>query len=224
MSGGERSRIRHFKAHARLLIALAIGLAAGALFGHIDLATRIVLAWNIGVCAFLIPTWYMMLTTDEARLKRKAAEQDEPRTIILAITVAAVLASLGGVVAEIQFARTAAGQTAAVALLLSISTVVLSWLCMHTLFAIHYAHEFYGDHARTGAVEGGLKFTGRQTRMGYGEFAYVAFCIGMTYQVSDFVTGSRKFRWLVTTHAGLSFFYNTFILALVINFIVELGR
>lgn len=215
----------HIQAYLRLLVALGAGGVASALLANsFDLATRLLFGWNIGVCVLLALTWYLFATADEAQLRKRAAGEDEPRTVILAVMVAAVLASLGGTVIEVQVAKAATGFPAATATALCISTVVLSWLCMHTLFAVHYAHEFYGERGRKGVSAGGLEFPHSPPSIGYTEFVYMAFCVGMTYQVSDMSALNRKFRWLITVHAGLSFFFNTFILALIVNFISGLGR
>ncbi len=217
--------IRHIKAHARLLIAIGVGVATGViLYRSADLVTRILIGWNIGAFVFVALTWRMMATTGETQLQRKAAEEDEPRTVILVVMVAAVLASLGGTVYEVQAARAATGASFVMATALCIATVVFSWLCMHTLFAIHYAHDFYGERSGKSTSERGLAFAQSSSGVGYMEFIYMAFCIGMTYQLSDIMARNRKFRRLITVHAGLSFFYNTFILALAVNFISGLGH
>ncbi len=184
----------HFQAHLRLLIALVVGGVAGVLLGgSFDPVTCVLFGWNIGVCVFLALIWLMFATADEAQLRRHAAEEDEPRTVILAIMVAAVLASLGGTVFEVQMAKTAVGIAAAAASVLCISTVVLSWLCMHTLFTMHYAHEFYGEHGRKDMSNCGLEFPRSPAHIGYMEFVYMAFCVGMTYQVSDMSALNGKF-------------------------------
>jgi uncharacterized membrane protein len=83
------------------------------------------------------------------------------------------------------------------------------------LFAIHYAHRYYGEPAQEAGR--GLIFPEPNAAPNYSEFVYFAFCIGMTYQVSDVMTCTRAFRRLVTFHGALSFFYNTFVLALAVN-------
>jgi uncharacterized membrane protein len=220
------SPVRHLKAHFRLLIGLGAGIAAGALLSSdFAVVTRILFGWNIGIGVFLVLTWHMLLTAGEARLRQQqAAQQDEPRTIILAVMVAAVLASLGGTAFEVHVARTASGAPVLMATALCVSTVILSWLFMHTLFAVHYAHEYYGDRGDKAADHSGLAFPRALSKLGYPEFIYMSFCVGMTYQVSDMAALNRKFRWLITVHGCLSFFYNTFILALVVNYLSGLGN
>ena len=63
---------------------------------------------------------------------------------------------------------------------------------------------------------GGLDFPGKR-EPDYMDFAYFAFTIGMTFQVSDVVITSRQLRQLVLVHGMLSFGFNTVILALTIN-------
>ena len=100
---------------------------------------------------------------------------------------------------------------------LPLATVVLSWTCMHMLFATHYAHRYYGDNEGMEPSRPGLLFPEPNATPGYGDFVYFSFCIGMTYQVSDVMTVTRPFRNLVTIHGALSFFYNTFVLALAVS-------
>jgi uncharacterized membrane protein len=216
----------HLKSHYRLLIGLGVGVAASVLLSSaFAVVTQILFGWNIGIGVFLALTWSMLLTAGEARLRQQqAAQQDEPRTIILAVMVAAVLASLGGTAFEVHVARTESGAAVMMATALCVSTVILSWLCMHTLFAMHYAHEYYGDRGERDVNEGGLAFPHALSKLGYPEFIYMSFCVGMTYQVSDMAALNRKFRWLITVHGCLSFFYNTFILALVVNYLSGLGN
>ena len=107
-------------------------------------------------------------------------------------------------------------------LLLALVTVVLSWLLMHAVFGLRYAHNFYGDSdtdARKHA--GGLNFP-RERWPDYRDFAYFSYVIGMTCQVSDVQVTSRKMRRLVLLHGILAFGFNTVILALTINTVSSL--
>jgi uncharacterized membrane protein len=205
----------HRGAHFRLLSAIAVGLAVGVLAPVEDWKIRWLIGWDAGVTVLLLGIWHMMAKATLEHLQVKAAQQDENAPVILGVMIAAVLASLAGVLAVIHDTRQAAGGTAIYFVLLSLATLVLSWLCMNVLFAIHYAHRYYGDPTQeTGR---GLIFPEPQAAPNYTEFIYFAFCIGMTYQVSDVMTCTREFRKLVTFHGALSFFYNTFVLALGVS-------
>jgi uncharacterized membrane protein len=107
-------------------------------------------------------------------------------------------------------------------LLLALATVVLSWLLMHAVFGLRYAHNFYGD-SETDAEEhaGGLEFPGNAPP-DYRDFAYFSYVIGMTCQVSDVEVSSRAMRRLVLLHGVLAFGFNTVILALTINTVSSL--
>jgi uncharacterized membrane protein len=204
----------HRGAHLRQLLAIAVGAAVCAVAPAKDWAIRGLIGWDAGVMVLLLSIGHMMAKTTLEHLQVKAAQQDENAPVILGVMIAAVLASLGGVLAVIHDTRAAAGGVAYL-VLLALGTLLLSWLCMNVLFAIHYAHRYYGE---TGEEAGrGLIFPEPQAAPNYAEFIYFAFCIGMTYQVSDVMTRTREFRKLVTFHGALSFFYNTFVLALAVG-------
>ena len=191
-----------------------MGAAVGDFAPAEDWAIRGLIGWDAGVTVLLMSIWHMMATTTLEHLQVKAAQQDENAPVILGVMIAAVLASLGGVLAVIRDTRQAAGGVAYL-VLLALGTLLLSWLCMNMLFAIHYAHRYYGEPAQE--IGRGLIFPEPNAAPNYSEFVYFAFCIGMTYQVSDVMTCTRAFRRLVTFHGALSFFYNTFVLALAVN-------
>lgn len=218
MSRDRRSTPKHSLhrgAHLRLLFAIAVGATVGAVAPVEDWAIRWLIGWDAGVAVLLASIWHMMASTTLEHLQLKAAQQDENAPVILALMSAAVLASLGGVLAVIHDTRQAAAGTTAYLILLALGTLLLSWLCMNMLFAIHYAHRYYGEPAQEAGR--GLIFPEPNAAPNYSEFVYFAFCIGMTYQVSDVMTCTRAFRRLVTFHGALSFFYNTFVLALAVN-------
>ena len=58
----------------------------------------------------------------------------------------------------------------------------------------------------------------------YVDFAYVAFTIGMAYQVSDTDLQTRKLRVTALQHSLLSYLLGAVILAMTINLIISLGH
>jgi uncharacterized membrane protein len=102
--------------------------------------------------------------------------------------------------------------------------VISSWMLVHTVFSLRYAHTYYGDPDGPAGPQphaGGLEFPGDR-EPDYLDFAYFSFVIGMTFQVSDVVITSRDFRKLVLLHSMLAFGFNTVILALAINTVAAL--
>ena len=169
--------------------------------------TRLLIGWDVGVAAYLGFAYYMIAHSDVARIKRRAATQDEGSTVILILTATAALASLGAILAELGSAGRQPMNLALAGL-----TIVLSWVFTHTMFALHYAHDFYDQHG----PEGGLTFPGNE-KPDYWDFVYFSFVIGMTSQVSDVAVACRPIRRTVSAHGVISFFFNAALLALLVN-------
>jgi uncharacterized membrane protein len=89
---------------------------------------------------------------------------------------------------------------------------LLSWAFIHTIFALHYAHEFYDED-----IGGGLAFPGGETEPDYWDFVYFSFVIGMTSQVSDVGVTHKEIRRTVAAHGVVSFVFNAALLALTVN-------
>lgn len=209
-------RTLYRRGHLRLLFAALCGGVVGALLPNSALVTRSLIGWDAGVAIWLVTVWRMMATTTVPELRLKSAQQDESAVAILLVMIAAVAASLLGIVFELSRARQNT-HAAAGFILLPLCTIILSWLCMHVIFATHYAHLYYTGGADREPAKPGLVFPEKTPQPSYLEFVYFSFCIGMTYQVSDIMTATRDFRRLITLHGVLSFFYNTFVLALAVS-------
>ena len=211
--------------HWRLFFAVASGLAAGfaAALGDRFVGAPVLVGWDVGAAAFVITTGWMFLRTDEATVSGRAKREDESRFVLTSIVLGAVAASMAAALLALRESKglaNAPGERDLV-LLLSAVTLVLSWMVVQCVFVLHYAHRYFGDSDRDGAVDGGVKFPGEPPRT-YHDFIYVAVCVGATCQVSDFNITTARFRNLVTTHAIFAFCFNTMILALGINIIAGL--
>lgn len=185
------------------------------------LAMRVASAWVAGVAVFLALTAAVMVGASPERVRARVRELDPRRWVVLAIIVAA--ASISLVALGLTLQKEAGETAAALALRLVVTglTVVASWTLTHTIFALHYAHHFYGDvEGPSTADRGGLAFPGTELP-DYWDFLYFAFVIGMTCQVSDVQVTSRAMRRLTLTHGVLSFFFNTIVLALAVNLLAS---
>ena len=125
----------------------------------------------------------------------------------------ATAASVGGIVALLYGAPSASGSRAPDALLAG-ATMILSWLFMQIIFAIHYTHIYYGDE--NGDIRGGLKFAGND-EPDFWDFVYFTVSIGATAQTSDTAVETRRMRRIVTAQAIYSFIFNTAVLATAVN-------
>ncbi len=203
--------LRLVRARPRLATAAAVATAViAALPSDWRLPTRLLVGWDAGVALYLVLVYALMARSSIEHIRRNAARHDEGRVAILVLTVTAALASLGAILAELGSGQ---GPRSALQLALAAATIVLSWGFIHTMFALHYAHDYYGEH---GAGKGGLVFPGEQIP-DYWDFVYFAFVIGMTSQVSDVAVASRPIRRTVNAHGVVSFFFNTALLALSVN-------
>jgi uncharacterized membrane protein len=201
--------VRVVRARPRLFLSILLGLVI-VLFTPADwrLATRTLAGWDIAVGVYLLFAVRLMTGCDANHIRRRAAFQDEGRFTILVLVVASALASLVAILAELSGANRALPQ-----LTLAGATILLSWTFMHTIFALHYAHAYYGEKAAKG---GGLSFPNEETP-DYWDFVYFSFVVGMTSQVSDVAVTSRPLRRLVGVHGVISFIFNVTLLALMVN-------
>jgi uncharacterized membrane protein len=131
------------------------------------------------------------------------------------VLVSASVASLVGVGFDLVKAHQLSGTGRIILTATGLATVVLSWAVVHTVFALRYAHEYYT------APVGGIDFK-NDARPDYQDFAYVAFTVGMTFQVSDTDIQKRIIRRTILRHALLSYLFGAVILAVTINVVASL--
>ena len=131
---------------------------------------------------------------------------------LLLLTAVAALASLAAIFALLS---TSGGNVRTpVHLILATLTIVLSWAFTHTMFALHYAHEYYDENRGRG---GGMEFPGNEPEPDYWDFMYFAFTIGMCAQVSDVTVSCKPIRRTAYGHSIISFIFNAALLALTVN-------
>jgi uncharacterized membrane protein len=212
--------VRVARLHAKLMIAAVVGLAVIVLApGDFRLPTRLLIGWDVGVGLYLALIHPTILRADVERIRQRAREQDEGAFAILLLSIGATLASLVAVVFELGGSKQAPPDQAIIQVLLAMTTILLSWSFVHTIFSIHYAHEYYGE--RSDGLIGGLKFPDDKNP-DYWDFLYFSLVIGMTSQVSDVAITSKVIRRLAAVHGVLSFFFNLTVLALTVNMISNL--
>ncbi|OWY65657.1 hypothetical protein B7486_40725 [cyanobacterium TDX16] len=208
----------------RLLLSILFASLCAFLFpSWLYIVSRILCIWNVGMACFLGLTWRVMFQATPNMMSQKAKMQDAGRLTILSLVTAAACASLLAIGFILHDAKNLSLPILVLHTGLSVVTIIGSWLLVHTIFAMHYAHEYYQDDLSTPVIDdiGGLEFP-QDTRPDYWDFLYYSFVIGMTSQVSDVQVTSRAMRRLTLIHGVLSFFFNTAILAMSINIIAGL--
>ncbi len=205
----------------KLLICLALAIIAYFIIHINDLygLTRLMFAWNIFSLSMIVMNWITFNITDSKEIRSQARVQDPKRAIVFGLVLIATIASILAVVMMIivkEEGKTGMGWR----IPLAIAGMVLSWVLIHTLFTLRYAHIYYGNDVDNPTNHaGGLNFPGSK-RPEYLDFAYFSFVLGMTFQVSDVEITSRSLRTLALFHGMISFAYNTVMIALVINLTV----
>ena len=213
--------VRLARLHARLLISIAVGAAVTLSLATTDwyMATKLLIGWDSGVVLYLALVYQLVATCGIDEIRRRAAQDDEGALALLILTGLSGLAIMGAIVAELGIAKVSGQPRSGLGVTLAMSTILVSWAFVHTIFALHYAHEYYG--ARGDHAIGGLTFPGRQPP-DYWDFVYFSLVIAMTSQVSDVVITSKLIRRIVTVHGALAFFFNVAVFALTVNIVSNL--
>ena len=213
--------VRLARLHARLLISIALGTAVTLSLARTDwyMATKLLLGWDIGVVLYLALVYQLVTTCGIDEIRRRAAEDDEGALALLILTGLSGLAIMGAIIAELGIAKVSGQPRSGLGVTLAMTTIFVSWAFVHTIFALHYAHEYYGE--RGDHAIGGLTFPGRQAP-DYWDFVYFSIVIAMTSQVSDVVITSKVIRRIVTIHGALAFFFNVAVFALTVNIVSNL--
>lgn len=214
--------VRH-RLFASILFAIAVAVFLPREYLPL---TRALCIWNAGAVSFLLLTWMLMLQATPELMRHNAQQLDTGRLAILSTIVAAACASFLAIFFLLRDTKGLPPNLLLLHLGLSALTIVGSWMQVHTIFTMHYAHSYYGNrrHKQHGSYSQakGLDFPGDE-EPDYKDFLYFSFGIGMTCQVADVQTTSRSMRFLVLFHSVMSFFFNTAILAMSVNIIAGLN-
>jgi len=182
----------------------------------LHLPARALAVWDSFAVAAILLAWLAIAFTPQVHLRKHARAQDLSRLFIFVVVVTAACAALLSVIFVIRTHQPEMRIDVTSHIVLGLGTVGLCWTLLHTLFGLHYAHVYYGDSDEDKTMDKGLDFPG-EAPPDYLDFAYFSFVIGMTCQVSDVEVTSKRMRRLALLHGVISFGFNTFILALLIN-------
>ena len=206
--------LRVIRARPRLFSAVGVGVLVAVVLAvatNWRLSTRLLIAWDVTLGLYLGFAAHMMTVSEVEHIRGRASREDEGRVAILVLTAAAALASLAAIFALLGSAAGPPARRPPQNVALALATILLSWTFVHTIFALHYAHEFYDETA------GGLAFPGGDTEPDYWDFVYFSFVIGMTSQVSDVAVTCKPIRRIAAAHGVLSFVFNVGVLSVTIN-------
>jgi uncharacterized membrane protein len=145
---------------------------------------------------------------------RAARTVDDSRVAADILLISASVASLVGVGLALLKASSQHGASRPWITAVTVASVAVSWGVVHTVYAVRYADLYYRN-------DGGITFPG-DDEPAYRDFAYLAFTVGMTYQVSDTGLTSPVMRRTVLRHSLLSYVFGTAVIAMTINVVSSL--
>ena len=183
--------------------------------------TRLMIGWNTFSLCMIIMTWITFKITTPDEIRRQAELQDTSRVVIFVIVLISAFASFFAVLLLVISEKK---ETEAFDIPVAMAGMFFSWFLVHTIFAMRYAHIYYGDHETQPAIHAGGLIFPEDDKPDYIDFAYFSFVLGMTFQVSDIQVTSKELRKMALLHGILSFGFNTIIVALTINVIAGLTK
>jgi uncharacterized membrane protein len=194
------------------VVAVVVALAAGVGPMHDALV-----AWDAGAVVYLLWLWLTNRKLDADGTAKMAVREDPTRPLTDLVLLVAAVASLGAVVSTVVEASSSKGAAQALLVALGIGSIVASWVLVHSLFSMTYARLYYTDE------DGGIDFNCDEPPV-WIDFAYLAFTIGMTFQVSDTELQTTGLRRVALRHMLLSYLFGAVIVAVTINIVAGLGK
>ncbi|PWR13031.1 DUF1345 domain-containing protein [Micromonospora acroterricola] len=209
----------HTPAAFQLVLVAVVGVVAGgaaALMLPPPIAPLV--GWDAAALSWLGLVWRRLWPLDATHTSRVASYEDANRAtrdVVLLIACLASLLAVGLVLASAQAAPPGLARELYGGM--GVLSVLLSWLVVHTVFAARYARIYY-----TGP-DGGVNFNQPEPPR-YSDFAYMAFTIGTTFQVSDTNLTSNEMRRTALRHSLLAYLFGAFIIAVTVNLLAGLAN
>jgi uncharacterized membrane protein len=201
----------------RLLAVSAVGVVVGTIAAFVaPWQFAALAAWDSAAGVFVAWIWMSVARFTPEQTRIRATREDNGRVATSILLLSASVASLVGTGFDLMKAEHAHSLGRVDLTAIGMLTVALSWAVVHTVFALRYAHEYYTPPV------GGIDFKTDTELPDYLDFGYVAFTVGMTFQVSDTDIQARITRRTVLRQALLAYLFGAVILAVVVNVIASL--
>jgi uncharacterized membrane protein len=212
-----RSRVLFTASRTRVTVMVAAAAVVAAAVGTFGKWLYAPLAgWDTAALVFGVWAWLAIGTFDAAKTAAHATREEPGRTVTDLIVLVAAIASLAAVGVIVGKANSATGATQGWLAGFGVASVALSWFAIHTLFTLRYARLYFRG------ADGGVNFN-QAAPPRYMDFAYLAFTLGMTFQVSDTDIENTAIRATALRHALLSYLFGAVILAATVNLVASLG-
>jgi uncharacterized membrane protein len=140
--------LKRFDTRTRLLVLIAMAiLPLFFILDWLQIAAKILVVWNTGTFVFLLLTWFAMLDRTPDRVRAYHRRQGS-QLWIASLSLAAVRTILA-IFYVLNTHQNATPSIIALHIILSGVTIINSWFLVHTVFARHYAHDYYQQDKTT---------------------------------------------------------------------------
>ena len=197
----------------RIGTALLLGALLGWLLSWNSVAAAVLGGWAGAGLVFVTWTALVIVPMDPEATSEHAVREEPARGVANLIVLLAAVASLAGVAVALAGGVLGSG---GITMAVVLASVVVSWGCVHTVFALHYARAYYSVPA------GGIDFHQTEPPR-YTDFTYLAVTVGMSFAVSDTDLASSAMRRIAQVHALLAYLFGTVVVALLINLVAGLA-
>ncbi|WP_242504591.1 DUF1345 domain-containing protein [Promicromonospora panici] len=208
------SRVLDSPPGARIGAALLVGVLLGWLLSWNSVVAAVLGGWAGAGLVFVTWTALVIVPMDPEETSEHAVREEPTRGVANVIVLLAALASLAAVAVTLVGGVLGNGDVTMAAVL---AAVIVSWACVHTVFALHYARAYYTTPA------GGIDFHQTEPPR-YTDFTYLAITVGMSFAVSDTDLRSSGMRRVAQVHALLAYLFGTVVVALLINLVAGLAN
>lgn len=195
------------------IVAVVVGIAAAV---PLTWQYGLLLGWMSAAAVFVVWSWVSMWPMDEHATAARARREDPGRAVGDVIVLSAAVGSLAAV-GLLLLGGSSAGGSKDIQAALSLIGVGLAWFSVHTVFTTRYARLYYSSPRQ--AVD-----FNEDAPPNYRDFAYLAFTIGMTFQVSDTQIRTKEIRATALRHALVSYLFGAIVIATTINLVAGLGK
>lgn len=193
------------------VLLVAVSLLA-PLPGGAGWPAHVLVGWVVGSLAFSLPVLRLAHRLDAEETVALLEGSEGGRTETDVVVVLASVASLAAIVVMLV----GDGGGRALEAVLAVLAVGAGWVAVHTVYTLRYARHYLVT--QPGCIDFGPTEHPRLS-----DFAYLAFTLGMTYQVSDTGLRTPEVRRLVLRHTLLSYVFGTVVVASTINLVVGLA-
>ena len=202
----------------RLVVAVPLGVAGGIASGFLSVGQTVpLIAWTAIGALWTVATWLGIARLDGVETRRLATAEEPGRTQAHILLIVAAVTSLVAVLVGVVKAGSSSGTTKYLLLGAGIATIIVSWFVVHTVFTLRYAGLWYEGRV------GGVNFNQNDDPV-YTDFAYLAFTVGMTFQVSDTDITTKAMRRLVLRHQLISYLFGAVIISATVNLVAGLAK